>query len=66
MINSPLSSLVEEDLQRLCEDRAVESQTLDFKRTIPGKDDRSKNEFLKDVCAFANGNGGDLLYGIDE
>ncbi|MEZ2310517.1 helix-turn-helix domain-containing protein [Paraburkholderia sp. RCC_158] len=66
MINSTLSSLAEEDLQRLCEDRAVESQTLDFKRTIPGKDDRSKSEFLKDVCAFANGNGGDLLYGIDE
>ncbi|MBU9426443.1 AlbA family DNA-binding domain-containing protein [Burkholderia gladioli] len=66
MINSPISSLSEGDLQRLCEDRAVESQTLDFKRTIPGKDDRSKNEFLKDVCAFANGNGGDLLYGIDE
>ncbi|WP_027780379.1 AlbA family DNA-binding domain-containing protein [Paraburkholderia caledonica] len=66
MINSTLSSLSEEDLQRLCEDRAVESQTLDFKRTIPGKDDRSKSEFLKDVCAFANGNGGDLLYGIDE
>lgn len=66
MINSPFSSLVEGDLQRLCEDRSVESQTLDFKRTIPGKDDRSKNEFLKDVCAFANGNGGDLLYGVDE
>lgn len=66
MINIPLSSLAEADLQRLCDDRATESQTLDFKRLTPGKDDRSKNEFLKDVCAFANGNGGDLLYGIDE
>jgi len=28
--------------------------------------DRDKAEFLKDVCAFANADGGDLIYGIDE
>jgi hypothetical protein len=66
MINSAFSSLSEADVQRLCADRVAESPTLDFKRTTPGKDDRSKNEFLKDVCAFANGSGGDLLYGVDE
>ena len=29
-------------------------------------DERAKHEFLKDVCAFANAAGGDLIYGIQE
>lgn len=52
-------------LQALCDAGAPESPTLDFKRVAPlkqGEDPR--NEFAKDVCAFANANGGDLVYGI--
>jgi hypothetical protein len=53
-------------LRELCNQRWPESQTLDFKRSLPGTGDRDKSEFLKDVCAFANASGGDLLYGVVE
>lgn len=54
------------DIQQLVVDRASEGQTLDFKRDLPDRSDRSKLEFLKDVCAMANSSGGDLVYGISD
>lgn len=53
-------------LQSLCDAGLVEGPTLDFKRLPPGTADDDKREFLKDVCAFANADGGDLVYGLDE
>jgi hypothetical protein len=41
----------------------AESQTLDFKFCLPGKDEPSKVEFAKDVCAFANADGGEIVFG---
>jgi hypothetical protein len=41
-----------------------ESSTLDFKRISPKRDAEGRNEFLKDVVAFANKDGGDLVYGV--
>lgn len=53
-------------LRRLCEDHVLESDTLDFKRELPPPRDGGPIEFLKDVSAFANAAGGDLVYGIQE
>lgn len=53
-------------LQQLCSDGCPESETLDFKRELPGNSDKEKHELLKDVSALANSEGGDLVYGIDE
>lgn len=53
-------------LLEVCAQRSTESQTLDFKQTLPGTSDRDKAEFLKDVCAMANRDGGDLVYGVTE
>ncbi len=53
-------------LQAVCDQGWTESATLDFKKALPTKDDAGRREFLKDVCAFANAEGGDLLYGIEE
>lgn len=53
-------------LLKLCSDRCPESNTLDFKRELPGSSDKDKHELLKDVCALANADGGDLVYGIAE
>lgn len=53
MIRHDLENVDESILQQLCNERVQESLTLDFKRSAPGKDDRSKSELLKDVCAFA-------------
>lgn len=39
-----------------------ESSTLEYKKQIP--EDHTK--FLKTVVAFANGNGGRIIFGIDD
>lgn len=66
MIPISLAAVEARHLEQLVADRIPESETLDFKRLPPDKSDRGRNEFLKDVCAMANGRGGDLVYGIDE
>jgi hypothetical protein len=51
----------------MCAEQRPESQRLDYKRTLPStRDPRWQEEFAKDVCAFANTEGGDILYGIRE
>jgi predicted HTH transcriptional regulator len=55
------------DLQRLVDDNIQESLTLDYKDSAAlAKDDRSRNELCKDVSAFANSAGGQIIYGIPE
>ena len=66
MLLERLEELDEAKLQKLCEERCPESGTLDFKLNLPGTSDKDKHEFLKDVCSFANAEGGDLVYGIGE
>ena len=61
MIQSELEKIDADFLTRLCEEHCQETDSLDFKREIG----RSE-ELLKDVCAMANTNGGDLVYGIAE
>ena len=53
-------------LKMVCDDAWPESSTLEFKRDAPGKADKDKLELLKDICALANSEGGDLVFGIDE
>jgi hypothetical protein len=53
-------------LRQLCADKVPESATLDFKRELPALGDSGRVEFLKDVSAMANCEGGDLVYGIAE
>jgi hypothetical protein len=53
-------------LRQLCADKVPESGTLDFKRELPAPGDGGRVEFLKDVSALANCEGGDLVYGISE
>lgn len=66
MLLQPLDQLDGGLLQRLCDDKCPESQTLEFKRELPGNSDKDKHELCKDVAALANTDGGDLVYGIDE
>lgn len=53
-------------LAEICSQRFSESGTVDFKRELTKSDDRGKNELAKDVCALANADGGDLIFGIRE
>ncbi len=67
MIARPVREITEADLLALVTNQTAESQTLDFKRDLPGRDSAAKHEFASDVCAFANtASGGDLVYGLDE
>jgi hypothetical protein len=66
MLPFNLEQLSEAVLRKLCEEHCPESNSLDFKRDLPGGSDKEKQELLKDVCSLANTEGGDLVFGIDE
>lgn len=66
MIYKNLADINIEDLRGLCERKVVEGKQLDFKDALPGGDDKGKIDFLKDVTALANTDGGDLIYGLLE
>jgi hypothetical protein len=56
-----------EDLERLVKDGVRESLSLDYKQSSAlSKEDRKKDELCKDVTAFANSAGGQLIFGIEE
>lgn len=59
MIQGALADIDEARLNELL--GASESVTLEFKRELPGSDERAKSELLKDVCAMANTAGGDII-----
>jgi hypothetical protein len=55
------------DLQRLIDDEILESYVLDYKASPAlAKDSKSRDELCKDVSAFANSAGGQIIYGIVE
>lgn len=57
----------EETLQSLIDNGIEESAYLEFKRSDAlAKSDGKKDEIAKDVSAFANSDGGILIYGINE
>jgi hypothetical protein len=54
-------------LENLIKNLIEENINLDFKSGLALRnDDRVKREISKDVCAFANSDGGVIIYGIDE
>jgi hypothetical protein len=66
MIPTALTEIREADLTALITNGVAEGRTIDYKRTLPGTSDAEKKEFLADASSFANTNGGDLVFGMDE
>jgi Putative DNA-binding domain len=55
------------DLQRLIDDEIEESLTLEYKDSSSlAKESKARDELCKDVSAFANSAGGQIVYGITE
>lgn len=66
MLHKSIDSITEADLQALVSEGRRENVQLEFKVTPPGGTDDEKREFLKDVSAMANSQGGDIIYGVRE
>ena len=61
-----LDSINANHLNALVDDGVRESRSLEFKATLALGNESEKKEFLADVSALANGDGGDLILGLDE
>lgn len=61
-----VDALTAEDIRRLVDNGHKESQTLDYKRELCLEKDDQKKEFLQDVTAFYNTDGGCVVFGIEE
>ena len=60
-LSKPTKDITFEDVQAFCKHGFPESQTLDYKSKLP------ENEKIADeVAAFANAQGGLLLFGVRE
>jgi hypothetical protein len=66
VIAKRIEDITADDIGSLVENQVPEDRTLDYKRQLPEATDRGHKDFAKDVAAFANAAGGDLIYGIDE
>jgi hypothetical protein len=67
MIPKPIDDILENDVAALVLAKREEGPQIDFKSWEPRpSDDKWKNDFCKDVCAFGNAAGGDLVYGMEE
>lgn len=62
-----LSDINIDNIKELINDKERENLYLEYKKKLPNfSNEKEKIEFLYDISAFANANGGDIIYGISE
>ena len=61
-----MENITLDDIQTLIENSVCENKNLDYKRELHIDTDSDKKEFLADISSFANSNGGDIIFGIEE
>jgi len=66
MIAKPFDKIEVRDINDLVTSSVGEGRSIEYKALLPGTNDEDKREFLADVSSFANGGGGDIIYGITE
>jgi hypothetical protein len=54
------------DIERLVHNGVAEGTRLDFKAALPGRTAADSREFASDVASFANTDGGDIIFGVQE
>ena len=64
MFDGDLSKITEENLLSFFDRKAPEDKTLEYKKEIKIDIGDDKKEFLGDISAFSNSNGGVIIYGI--
>jgi hypothetical protein len=66
-VAKPSWQWTENDLLKMKRNQTEESLNLEFKGSVSlGIDESKKSEISKDVSAFANSEGGDIVYGVSE
>lgn len=65
-LHTPFDEIDLDTLQRLVDDEMPEDRQLEYKRELHLNTKEQKREFLADVSAFANADGGHLIVGIAE
>ncbi len=66
LLGKRVGQITAEDIQSLVARGIPESHTIEYKRDLPGSSDAERHEYLADVSALANTQGGVILYGISE
>ena len=66
LLGAPVAEVTAEDIARLVTEKVKETDELDFKATIYGKDDDDKAELCKDIAGLRNHRGGVVLLGVGE
>lgn len=60
----PLGKITEADLQKLIQDAVRESRIIEYKQDLQLATAAQKQELLSDITAFANTEGGEIIYGM--
>ncbi|MCL6220694.1 helix-turn-helix domain-containing protein [Zunongwangia pacifica] len=66
LFGTKVDRLEKKDIIRLIENQIQESKTLDYKKELNLQKDNDKKEFLYDVSAMYNTDGGCIIFGIEE
>jgi predicted HTH transcriptional regulator len=66
MLDKPIGQLQKDDLDALVTSRTSEDRGLDYKRDLNLARDDDRKELARDILAFANSVGGDLVFGVEE
>jgi hypothetical protein len=66
VFGKPISEVTLQDVRRLVEDRVPEGRSLDYKAEFYEPTPKGRREFASDVAAFANTEGGLLVFGVSE
>ncbi len=64
MIPIAIDDITADHIRALITNGVREGRTIEYKQSLPRRNDKETKEFLADVSSFANASGGDLVYGI--